>query len=92
MCHQDVAANGWTSMPANAGAIFVNGPFINKPDELPLGDLKFPFEDPVVSQTLKYAKEVLHPETFNHSMRVFFYGMLALLIYLAIRSFSSDFV
>lgn len=75
MCHQDVAANGWTSMPANAGAIFADRPFINKPDDLLLSDIKFPSDDPVVSKTLKYAKEVLHPETFNHSMRVFFYGM-----------------
>lgn len=79
MCHQDVAANGWTSMPANAGAIFSDRPFINKPDELLLSDIKFPSDDPVVSKTSKYAKEVLHPETFNHSMRVYFYGMFACL-------------
>ena len=77
MCHQEVAANGWTSMPANAGAIFGDRPFINKPDELSLSGIKFPSDDPVVSKTSKYAKEVLHPETFNHSMRVFFYGMFA---------------
>ncbi|KAJ5664144.1 cyanamide hydratase [Penicillium longicatenatum] len=75
MCQHEVAANGWTSTPANAGAIFADQPFINKPDELSLNDIKFPFDDPVVSKTLKYAKEVLHPKTFNHSMRVFFYGM-----------------
>ncbi|KAJ6109348.1 cyanamide hydratase [Penicillium sp. IBT 16267x] len=75
MCHPEVAANGWTSTPANAGAIFVDRPFINKPDELFLSDIKFPIDDPVVSKTLKYVKEVLHPETLNHSMRVFFYGM-----------------
>ncbi|KAJ5219483.1 cyanamide hydratase [Penicillium cinerascens] len=75
MCQHEVATNGWTSTPANAGAIFADQPFINKPDELSLNDIKFPFDDPVVSKTLKYAKEVLHPETFNHSMRVFFYGM-----------------
>lgn len=66
-------------MPANAGAIFSDRPFINKPDELLLSDIKFPSDNPVVSKTLKYAKEVLHPETFNHSMRVFFYGISAYL-------------
>jgi len=75
MCHHEVAANGWTSMPANAGAIFVDRPFINEPDELFFNEIKFPFDDPVVSKTLKYAKEVLHPEIFKHSMRVYFYGM-----------------
>ncbi|CAI7628407.1 unnamed protein product [Penicillium viridicatum] len=75
MCHQEIAANGWTSTPANAGAIFGDQPFINKPESLHLTDIKFPFDDPTVARTLKYAKETLHPETFNHSMRVYFYGM-----------------
>ncbi|EAW12028.1 putative cyanamide hydratase [Aspergillus clavatus NRRL 1] len=75
MCHQEVTANGWTSMPVNAGATFGDQPFINKPENLPLRDIEFPFDEPVVAKTLKYAKEVLHPETLNHSMRVYFYGM-----------------
>lgn len=76
MCHQEIAANGWTSTPANAGAIFGDQPFTNKPESLYLTDIKFPFDDPTVAKTLKYSKETLHPETFNHSMRVYFYGML----------------
>lgn len=76
MCHQEIAANGWTSVPANAGAIFGDYPFITKPEPLALSDIKFPFDDPTVAKTLKYAREKLHPETFNHSMRVYFYGML----------------
>lgn len=76
MCHQEIAANGWTSTAANAGAIFGDQPFINKPNALCLADIKFPFDDPTVAKTLKYAKETLHSETFNHSMRVYFYGML----------------
>ncbi|CAG8135454.1 unnamed protein product [Penicillium olsonii] len=75
MCHHDTAANGWTSMPANAGAIFGDQPFINKPEPLSLGGIKFPFEDPTVAKTLEYAKKTLHHETYNHSMRVYFYGM-----------------
>ncbi|KAJ5192618.1 hypothetical protein N7449_008760 [Penicillium cf. viridicatum] len=75
MCHQEIAANGWTSTAANAGAIFGDQPFINKPESLCLTEIKFPFDDPTVAKTLKYAKETLHPETFNHSMRVYFYGM-----------------
>ncbi|KAJ5199825.1 cyanamide hydratase [Penicillium cf. griseofulvum] len=75
MCQQEIAANGWTSMPANAGAIFRDGPFINKPESLSLREIAFPFDDPTVTKTLQYAKEKLHPETFNHSMRVYFYGM-----------------
>jgi cyanamide hydratase len=74
MCNQEIAANGWTAMPANAGAIFGDQPFINKPSSLTLSEIKFPFDDPLVAKTLKYAKETLHVETFNHSMRVYFYG------------------
>lgn len=76
MCHHDTAANGWTSIPANAGAIFGDQPYINKPEPLPLSDIKFPFDDPIVTKTLEYAKGTLHPETLNHSMRVYFYGTL----------------
>jgi cyanamide hydratase len=77
MCQDEVAINGWTSTPADAGAIFGDQPFINKPEPLSLDDVKFPFEDPIVAKTLTYARGILHPETFNHSMRVYFYGMLA---------------
>ncbi|KAJ5087989.1 cyanamide hydratase [Penicillium angulare] len=75
MCQEEIAANGWTSTPANAGAIFGDQPFINKPEPLAIKDIEFPFDDSTVAKTLKYAKEELHPGTFNHSMRVFFYGM-----------------
>ncbi|CAI7573225.1 unnamed protein product [Penicillium pancosmium] len=75
MCQNEVEANGWTSVPANAGAIFGSKPFINQPGPLSLEDIKFPFDEPSVAKTLVYAKKTLHPETFNHSMRVYFYGM-----------------
>lgn len=77
MCSDEITANGWTSMPVNAAAIFGDRPFINKPEALSLRDIKFPFDDPTVARTLKYAKDTLHPKTFNHSMRVYFYGMFA---------------
>jgi cyanamide hydratase len=77
MCHDEIAANGWTSMPVDAGAIFGDRPFINKPESLSLSDINFPFDEPTVVRTLKYAQDTLHPKTFNHSMRVYFYGKLA---------------
>ncbi|KAM3500140.1 hypothetical protein MY11210_009546 [Beauveria gryllotalpidicola] len=75
MCQNEVEANGWTSVPANAGAIFGRKPFINQPGRLSLDEIKFPSNEPSVAKTLEYAKKTLHPETFNHSMRVYFYGM-----------------
>ncbi|KAK9610113.1 hypothetical protein V6Z98_010181 [Aspergillus fumigatus] len=75
MCQNEVEVNGWTSMPANAGAIFDGGPFINVPEALSIEEIKFPVDDPIVEKTMRYAKAALPTETFNHSMRVYYYGM-----------------
>ncbi|KAF7597022.1 hypothetical protein BBP40_011388 [Aspergillus hancockii] len=75
MCHDEVEVNGWTSVPANAGAIFGDKSFINAVEALSIDEIKFPINDPVVERTVGYAKTVLPLETFNHSMRVYYYGM-----------------
>ncbi|CAH0057759.1 unnamed protein product [Clonostachys solani] len=76
MCqHDEVDQNGWTSTPANAGVIFGDRPFINEPAPLSFEEIEFPHADPVVKKTSDYAKAALHAETFNHSMRVYHYGM-----------------
>ncbi|KAH8705379.1 hypothetical protein BGW36DRAFT_421941 [Talaromyces proteolyticus] len=74
MCQNEVGINGWTSMPADAGAIFGGQPFINEPRSLSIDEIKFPSDHSIVEKTLQYVKRVLHPETFNHSMRVYYYG------------------
>ncbi|KAF5855688.1 hypothetical protein ETB97_008602 [Aspergillus alliaceus] len=68
MRQDKVGLNGWTSMPANAGAIFGDRPFIKAPDALSI-------DNPVVAKTLENTKSVLPTETLNHSMRVYYYGM-----------------
>ncbi|KAF4213865.1 hypothetical protein CNMCM5878_009927 [Aspergillus fumigatiaffinis] len=75
MCQNEVEVNGWTSMPANAGAIFGDKPF-NVPEALSIDEIKLPIDDPIVEKTLRYAKTALPIETFNHSMRVYYYGMV----------------
>ncbi|KAL2847132.1 hypothetical protein BJX68DRAFT_276962 [Aspergillus pseudodeflectus] len=75
MCNHEVGANGWTAVPVDAGAIFVNRPFINEPKPISIEEIKFPAEDPVVDKTVQYAQTVLDPQTFNHSMRVYYFGM-----------------
>ncbi|KAL4805393.1 cyanamide hydratase [Aspergillus unguis] len=75
MADKDINANGWTALPVDAGAIFGNKPFINEPSAVSLDEIKFPDGDPVVRKTAEYAKKVLQPETFNHSMRVYYFGM-----------------
>ncbi|BCR95117.1 putative cyanamide hydratase [Aspergillus luchuensis] len=76
MCNDEIKANGWSSMPANAGAIFTDQSFIERAEAMQLDTIIFPFDDPVVSKTWEYARAVLHPQTLNHSMRVYFYGMV----------------
>ncbi|KAF9881857.1 hypothetical protein CkaCkLH20_01003 [Colletotrichum karsti] len=75
MSQDEVKANGWTAVPVDAGKIFGDKPFLHEPTYISVKDIKIPSEDPVVAQTIKYAKERLHAPTFNHSMRVFYYGM-----------------
>lgn len=75
MCQNETAANGWSSIPANAGKIFSGQPFNNDPEPLSIDNVKFPFDDPVVAKTFEYAQKTLPRETLHHSMRVYFYGM-----------------
>jgi cyanamide hydratase len=74
MSQDEVGANGWTSTPADAGAIFGDKSFINEPSPLSIKDIKFPSHDSIVAKTADYVKARLHPETFNHSMRVYYIG------------------
>lgn len=84
MFQEEVGANGWTCTPADAQAIFGQHSYINEPAALSLDDIKFPAEDPIVAKSVDYVKARLHSETFNHSMRVYYYGkeiFLSLLTY-----------
>ncbi len=74
-----VAVHGWSAVPADANAIFLGKPFLNRPTPLLVDEIKFPSEDPVVAKVQAYAKEKLPSKTFNHSMRVFYFGNYAAL-------------
>ncbi|KAL0944332.1 cyanamide hydratase [Colletotrichum truncatum] len=75
MCQDEIDANGWTAVPVDAGKIFGDKPFLHEPTPISVQEIKFPSDDPVVSKTVEYAKARLHAPTFNHSMRVFYFGM-----------------
>lgn len=74
MCQHDIEANGWTAVPVDAGKIFGDKPFLHEPAPISVQDIQFPSDDPIIAKTLGYAKDRLHAQTFNHSMRVFYYG------------------
>ncbi|KAH8880278.1 urea hydro-lyase cyanamide [Thozetella sp. PMI_491] len=69
-----VAVHGWSAVPVDPNAIFLGKPYLNKPEPLLVDDIVFPANDPVAAKVQQYAKEKLAPETFNHSMRVFYFA------------------
>ena len=69
-----VEEHGWTAVPRSLDKLVASckDPKSSKPvsvDDIPLPD------SPLVQSITKYAKENLSKQTFNHSMRVFFYGI-----------------
>ena len=70
-----IALHGWTAVPVDANAILQGRPYIHEPGPLLVKDIGFPSDDPVVAKVHDYAREHLPPQTFNHSMRVFYFGM-----------------
>lgn len=75
MAVDELTQNGWTPIPLDAGQVFKNGPYINKPEPLLVSDMHFPSGDPLVREVQDYAKRKLPAPTYNHSMRVYYYGI-----------------
>lgn len=71
----EVEANGWTAVPIDAMQLFNGKTYRHVPEALLVADMKFPSDDPLVAKVQAYAKEKLPEQTFNHSMRVFYFGM-----------------
>ncbi|KAK9368185.1 hypothetical protein V1509DRAFT_624501 [Lipomyces kononenkoae] len=74
MSAQEVAVNGWTAVPVDAGKLFDGKPFKNIPQSVLVADIEWPSEDPIVTKVQQYVKDKLPLPTFNHSMRVFYYS------------------
>ena len=72
--NNQIAEHGWTAVPLDANAIFNGKPYLHKPTPVLVADIPFPSDDPVVAKVQAYARETLPPQTYNHSMRVFYWG------------------
>lgn len=70
-----VATHGWTAVPVDPNVILGGKEYIHEPEPLLVKDIKFPSDDPLVVKVQEYASEKLSPQTFNHSMRVYYFGM-----------------
>lgn len=70
-----VAEHGWTAVPLDPEAIFKCKPYLYEPAPILVKDIDFPSDDPIVTRAQQYAKQHLPQQTYNHSMRVFYWGM-----------------
>lgn len=69
-----VAVHGWIAVPTDANVVLGGNDYIHEPEPLLVRDIKFPSDDPLVARVQEYAHEKLAPQTFNHSMRVYYFG------------------
>jgi hypothetical protein len=75
--NRDTVVNGWTAVPRSQGKLLaeLTNP---EPIKISLSDIPVP-DSAVAKKTLEYAKSELPEKTFNHSMRVWYYGRSFLL-------------
>lgn len=67
---------GWAAKPRDVSEL-LHGQKANRVPELQaVGSTNLP-DTPLVKAVMEYAKKELNTETFNHSMRVYYYGMLS---------------
>ncbi|KAH7088990.1 hypothetical protein FB567DRAFT_322159 [Paraphoma chrysanthemicola] len=68
----ELSANGWTAVPRSFQKSLADVDK-NRQAELVLSDAKLPSSD-IARKTEQFAKQQLPEKTFNHSMRVWYYG------------------
>lgn len=70
---EDIEAYGFAALPRSTAALLATRKDPQTPTELGVDDIPIP-DSALVKKVLEYAKKELPVETFNHSMRVFYYG------------------
>ncbi|CAK7214355.1 hypothetical protein SBRCBS47491_002112 [Sporothrix bragantina] len=66
--------HGWTAIARDPKVVLSGKDYLHEPSSLLVKDIKFPSDDPLVAQVQAYAKAKLAPQTFNHSMRVYYFA------------------
>ncbi|OBT38954.1 hypothetical protein VE00_10896, partial [Pseudogymnoascus sp. WSF 3629] len=69
---EDIKAYGFTALPRPMDTLLAARQDPQPPTPLTTADIPLP-SSPLVDAVLDYAKRELPIETFNHSMRVFYY-------------------
>jgi cyanamide hydratase len=68
-----IEEHGWSAVSRSLDKLLASREAEKAPQPISPKDLELP-RSALIDQVLKYAKENLPAETFNHSMRVFHYG------------------
>ena len=69
-----IATHGWTAQPRDVSILLSGKKNIKSPEPVKVEDIPLP-DSQLAMEVMKYAKKELREETFNHSMRVYYYGM-----------------
>ena len=71
--NDEIELHGWTAVPRDP-KVFLSKRSKNKePEPLLIDDLPFPIDE-LVTKVQEFAKSELREETYNHSMRVYYFG------------------
>lgn len=68
-----VEEHGWTAVPRSLDKVLASRKDPKPPVAIFIDEIPLP-SSLLIDTILKYVKENLPKETFNHSMRVFYYG------------------
>jgi len=74
MASDPVKAYGWTALPLDVKVLLESRTQQQTPEPVLVSSVPLP-DTPLVKAVHKYAKQELAPETFNHSLRVYYYGI-----------------
>lgn len=78
MASDPVKIHGWTALPRDPSVILNGKRNIKSPEPVKVESIVLP-DTELSKVVMEYAKKELPEETFNHSMRVYYYGMTVFL-------------
>jgi cyanamide hydratase len=71
----EIAEHGWPAIHRDAHSIFGGKPYLYEPSPIGVEEISLPLQDPIVAKVHEFAKEHLNEAIYNHSMRVFHWGI-----------------
>ena len=69
----DIKLHGWTAVPRSFNDLLQDVPKIDNPEPLLVKDISWPADD-TVERVRAYAQAELPEQTYNHSMRAYYFG------------------